>query len=60
VIDEVKKLGKFWPQFWQHLGFGVLSYVVFTILTIICIVLVWQLFYDISLNEVIRNIVQEG
>jgi len=27
VIDEVKKLGEFWPPFWQHLGFGILSYV---------------------------------
>ncbi|MCY4308946.1 MAG: hypothetical protein OXC57_11855 [Rhodobacteraceae bacterium] len=60
VIAEIKKLGKFWPQFLQHLGFNILSYFVFTILTVICIVLVWQLFYDISPSDVIRKIVQEG
>ncbi|MCY4101396.1 MAG: hypothetical protein OXF46_10835 [Rhodobacteraceae bacterium] len=60
VIDEVKNLGKFWPRFLHHLLFGVLSYALFAVLTIICIVMVSQLYYDISLNELIRNIVQEG
>lgn len=67
VIEEVNKInvkietwGKFWPQFLPNVGLSVINFFVFTILTIISIIVVHQLNNDLSLIEVIRDLFQEG
>ncbi len=58
VIAEINRLSGFWTLLWRNLVITVIGFFVFTILSIICILGLLQLFNDQSLIDVIRYIVQ--
>ncbi|MDE2674472.1 MAG: hypothetical protein OXH65_05120 [Paracoccaceae bacterium] len=60
VIAEIKRLGSFRAMFWRNIGITVISFFVFTALSILLILGLSQIFSDVSLTDVIRFIVREG
>jgi len=60
VIAEINRLGSFRTLFWRNIVITVISFFVFTGLSILIILGLSQLFSDVSIIDVIRFIIQEG
>ena len=60
LIDEIQKIGKFWPQLGKNIAYSFISSVLFTLLTIVIIYLLLFNLYDISLSEMIKYLIQES
>ena len=60
VIDEIQKIGKFWPQLGKNIAYSFISSVLFTLLTIAVIFFLLSFMNNFSLTEMIKVLIQES
>ncbi len=60
VINEIQKIGNFWPQFAKNLVYSLINSFVFTLFTIAVIFFLLSFMNNFSLTEMIKVLIQES